>query len=291
MKLPVADPAGEETARVGELVVPALAGALGQAASAAQYGQAADELVAAIHAHLWDEETGAIRSGWFADGPGAPSVHAGVLALYYGVVRPARRARLWQWLANRWDEIDSPYSAHFLLQVLYDEGTSDTDHAALVYMRRKWASVLARRDHDTVTEGFGPHSLCHNIGATAAFFLSSRVLGVQRQGDRAARTVCLEPHLGDLAQASGTVLTEFGPVSVEYEQPPAQPGLVFRCQLPPGVTGVLRLPAGNPAARIRVNDREATGSYLAARGGRVEIRLPAGHHHGKVVANPPVPNP
>jgi hypothetical protein len=269
----------------------ALAAVLARADAATRYSGAAAELAAAMDTHLWDAEAGAIRSGWFADGPGAPSVHAGVLALYHGVVRPARRDRLWQWLTHRWDEIDSPYSAHFLLQVLYDEGTPDTDREALAYMRRKWAPVLARRDHDTVTEGFGPHSLCHNIGATAAFYLSSRVLGVERQGGLAARTVCLEPHLGDLAQASGTVLTEFGPVHVDYERLPAHPDLACRCELPAGVTGVLRLPADHAGQRVRVNGRETTGSFVADRGGRLDIHLPAGRHQVQVHAEPVPPNP
>jgi hypothetical protein len=50
-----------------------------------------------------------------------------------------------------------------------------------------------------------------------AYFLSSYVLGVRRDGPVQNKTLLIEPRLGDLTEAAGTVVTEFGPVPVSWE--------------------------------------------------------------------------
>lgn len=269
-----------------------VAGALGHAAflaeilgfrgAAAEYAEAADQLVQALNRHLWDADAGTYLGGLGEGIPSEATIHAAMLALYHGVVPASRRESVLRYVAANMDRIGSPYSAHFLFEVIYREGTPELDRAALRLMREKWAPVLARQDHDTVTEGFGPASLCHNIGAVPVYYLSAWVLGVRREGELAARTVVIEPHLGDLHRASGTVVTELGPVSVAWQRGVKDGQLEFDCELPAGVSASLCLPVVGEGARMVIDGEAIPADYLTGRGGRARVSLGAGNHSGKV---------
>ena len=51
-----------------------------------------------------------------------------------------------------------------------------------------------------------------------AYFLSSYVLGVRLDGPVQNKSLLIEPRLGDLTEAEGTVVTEFGPVTVAWKR-------------------------------------------------------------------------
>jgi hypothetical protein len=106
----------------------------------------------------------------------------------------------------------------------------------------------------TLWEAFGGGDRCHNMGAVPAYFLSSKVLGVSERLPVTSKVVGIEPHLGNLAWAEGTVVTEFGPVLVKWKK--MDKGLTFSIDIPQNVQAEVILPYSESAQRILVNNRE-----------------------------------
>jgi hypothetical protein len=78
-----------------------------------------------------------------------------------------------------------------------------------------------------------------------AYFLSSYVLGVRLDGPVQRKSVLIEPRSGDLTEVLGTVITEFGPVSVAWKQDGDRWNYsVDTSKLPSAISVNLRLPVG-----------------------------------------------
>jgi hypothetical protein len=107
------------------------------------------------------------------------------------------------------------------------------------------------------------------------------VLGVRRDEPVAAKQIVIEPHLGDLTQAEGTVVTEFGLVPVSWQR--AGENLEFSFTVPPGVTARLRLPAVTGAAKLELNGKSVKTKLVA---GRLEVLLKAGRYTGRATSAP-----
>ena len=86
-------------------------------------------------------------------------------------------------------------------------------------------------------------SQAHIYGMFPGYFLSAYVLGVRREGPVAERTILIEPRLGDLTEAKGVVVTEFGPVPVSWKRQDRE--LVFGLAVPKAVHATLRLAEGD----------------------------------------------
>jgi alpha-L-rhamnosidase len=260
-----------------------LAGVLRDAPAAEAYLRSADELVGAINRNLWDEKNGTYDGGILDGRKMGPTVHAGILALYHGIVPDAQRGRVRQHVLANLGQVGSPYSAHFLFEVLYGIGTAQTDELVLRFIREKWAPVLARKDNDTVYEGFGSGSLCHNIGAVPAYYLGAWVLGVRREGTLAEKRIYVEPHLGDLTAASGVVLNELGAVSVNWERDSKTRRLTFRCEIPDGAQAILALPVAEGTTSLTLDAKQVSCSPATTGGGRVRLVVGPGIHTGQVM--------
>ena len=286
-----------------------LAQAIGEKNDAAKFRQAAAELATAINTVLWDEASGGYFSGYFTDadlkemdtykggfGAGAaksvrslmrgdnrtaPTLHSNLFALDRGVVPPERQARV---LANVLAQSAALKGGavmvyHYLAQQLYALDRPESDQRVLALWRDNWGPMV---DYPAQCswEGLGekPKStVAHIYGLFPGAHLSRSVLGVRRDEPVAAKQIVIEPHLGDLTQAEGTVVTEFGLVPVSWQR--VGENLEFNVTVPPGVTARLRLPAVTGATKIELNGKSVQATLAA---GRLEVTLSAGSYTGRV---------
>jgi hypothetical protein len=108
-----------------------------------------------------------------------------------------------------------------------------------------------------------------------AYFLSSYVLGVRLNGPVQNKTLFIEPRLGDLTEAAGTVVTEFGPVPVSWKR--RGDHWNFSVSLPSGIKTCLRLPVGTGKFAAAVDGKNVSSHH---KGRWLEINLTGGRHSG-----------
>ncbi len=112
--------------------------------------------------------------------------------------------------------VGSPFFLFFSLGALFKLGDVET---ALNVMRRDWGDMLDKGTN-TCWETFRlndirwTRSICHAWGAAPAVYLMTDVLGV-RPLTPGYRRFAVEPQLGGLKWARGTVNTPFGPIFVD----------------------------------------------------------------------------
>lgn len=233
-----------------------LAQRLGDPAREREYAEASRSLREALNAQLWDEAAGTYSGGIKEETKTAPTLHAAVIALYFEVVPPERRPHVERWvLANlRTKEKEfQPFQYAYAFEVLARMHSDEADRQALDVMRRRWAKMTTF-ETKTTWEGFGPDECCHDMGSPPTLYLSRHVLGIGVEGPVAERRLAIEPHLGDLESAEGIVVTEFGPVPVQWNRS-ANGNLRFALEIPAGVQGRLALPLAPQHKAITVDDR------------------------------------
>ena len=105
-------------------------------------------------------------------------------------------------------------------------------------------------DAGVVWESLEDSESCHSYGAVPAYFLSSFVLGVRLAGAGAWEArLLVEPRLGDLQHAEGSVVTELGVVRASYAVGAGAPA--FSLALPAGARlATLRLPDSNGGSLV-----------------------------------------
>jgi len=86
----------------------------------------------------------------------------------------------------------------------------------------------------------------------------------------------IEPHLADLTQASGVVVTEFGPVLVAWTK--AGDKLNFQVTVPAGGKARLALPAKAGVNEVTLDVQPVKGTV---QGARLVFALAAGVHTGE----------
>ena len=210
------------------------------------YAKTADALHAAFNQQLWNSGEGAYHAGFLKDERLAPTVHAQLIALHCGLVPDDRKASTRKWFLAHYKNpggfhcgsnpdtakmiadksgIDMPVMFYWVFNELYRMDTPATDAEALNEMRRRWKYMVElQQDAGTLSEKFvfadgsGASESCHNYGSMPAWFLSSYVLGVRRDGPVWEKRLLIEPRLADLTSAEGIVATEFGPVGVSWKR-------------------------------------------------------------------------
>lgn len=242
---------------------------IGEAAAAQRFEAVARDLAKAFNDVLWDEKTGAFHSGW-SDGQEIknlktdghlvePTVYAAIFALDRGIVSPEHRPQVLQYvLANR-DLNGRMMIDYYLLKLLYAEDSPQLDKEILDRYRTRWSAMVAS-PMECSWEFFSGGSKAHCYGLFPTYFLSTWVLGVRRDEAVPAKKLIIEPHLGDLTEASGRVLTEFGPVDVAWKLHEKE--LSYEITVPSEVTAILKLPCKNKP--------------------RIESTLPAGKTSGRI---------
>jgi alpha-L-rhamnosidase len=266
------------------------------------YSTAADALHTAYNARLWNADKQAYSAGFHKDGKLGPTVHAQLLALYSGLVPDDRLAATRAWfLANYKNPgsgivigpkpnyltliankagLDMPIMYYWAFTELYRADTAAMDQEAISEMRRRWKNMVHfLQDAGTLSESFvndqggGMHESCHNYGAIPAYFLSSFVLGPRVTGPHGNRRLLIEPRPADLTYASGTVVTDLGPVPVSWTKHDGKFDL--SCTIPPGKNATLHLPITD--GKVTVNGVEVENA--ASHGRYVILPLSSGSHH------------
>jgi len=282
----------------------ALATAIGETDQAGSYSQAADALRAAFNRQLWLPGEGAYRAGILGDEALAATAHAQLLALHCGLVPEERKESTRRWFLAHYNNpggfhcgsnpdsagmiagkagIGMPIMFHWVFHELYRMDSPATDREALDQMRRRWKHMVElQQDAGTLSEKFvhadgsGASESCHNYGSIPAHFLSSHVLGVRRLLPVSDKQLLIEPRLGNLTRAEGTVATEFGPVPVSWNI--AGGRLAFTLEIPHGIHAVLRIPDAI-ASSLEIDGRQVSS---ATEGRHGVVALPGGRYSGRV---------
>jgi len=282
--------------------------ALGENARAADFDAAGNALAGSFNEQLWNAAEGTYNSGFVKDELLGPTAHAVLLALDRGVVPVDRResARKWflahykrpgsfhcctnpdfqQMVADR-AGINMPVTYYWVFQELYRMDSAAMDLEVVKEMRRRWGRMVRESDDTgTLWETFGGPESCHNYGAVPAFFLSSYVLGVRLDGPVWNQRLIIEPRLGDLANAEGVVVTEFGPVPVSWKRQGKE--LAFRFEVPRGSKATLRIPDVDETI-LKLDDRQLG---FTTQGRYATVNVDAGPHEGRIAVKPmPAPVP
>jgi hypothetical protein len=158
---------------------------------------------------------------------------------------------------------------------MYARDRPELDTRILGMFRQGW-DPMAKSAWQCSWEAFQGGSKAHIYGMYPGFFLSSYVLGVRWQdGIPLNRELLIEPHLGDLNQAEGTVMTEAGPIPISWQRA-GNDVLNFKGRIPAGLTAELSLPAAS-AKNVTVNGRSVKGRPI---GRRIHVTLHPGDFSG-----------
>lgn len=239
-----------------------LAGVVDDPEAAKQYGEAALDLTSRLNGVLWDEAAGTYRGAVMDGAKTDPTAHAAMTALFYGIVPEEKRPRVLKWLVDHRQQAGSPYSHRFLLEELYVADSPEMDRLAIEVIRDRWGSTLARKDLDTVFEGFGGGSLCHNMGAVSAYFMATRILGVYMDGPARNRHIVIDPRPGDLKSARGAVMTPFGKVPIAWDI--TDGAFRLETEVPESVECTVRLAATSPEA-VSLDGKPVKGIHVHGR--------------------------
>lgn len=272
-----------------------LARVIGNTADQDRFLKAARELAAAINTILWDDGNNGYFSGYFThdelkvsgearhpvrlkvtDGLTPPTLHGNLFALDRGVVPPERRAKVLESILKT-----APDPQHtkgdnmiyyYLFKQLYALDQPNWDARVLEYFHSAWNQMLSS-PWQCSWESFGGGSKAHIYGMYPGYFLSAYVLGVRRDAPVADRKLLIEPHLGNLNRARGTVVTEFGPVSVSWARDAGK--LNGEITLPGEQAATLALPLRMGEKSILIDGKTSEGEV---RGNRLCIPLGTGKH-------------
>ena len=209
---------------------------IGEKAQAQKFERAAKDLAGAINTVLWNEAAGTYDAGYYdlAAAKKAsdyrplklkiennliePTLHAALFALDQGIVPQNRRASVTRFLLAHAPTDNAIMQYYYFFKQQYAADDAAQDLAVLNKERAEWKDMAESRYEATFEGLHSWGSQAHGYGMFPAYFLSSYVLGVRLDGPAQNRAVLIEPRLGDLTRASGTVGTEFGPVSVTWKQ-------------------------------------------------------------------------
>jgi alpha-L-rhamnosidase len=276
---------------------------IGRTDDAAKFDHAAKDLSAAFNHVLWDEKEGTYYSGYDTDpgeipaefkNPGppprwhlkpkpptltnrliAPTVFPALFALDQEIVPEDRRDRVTKYLLSQPDPDARVIFYYYYWKQLYAANQPQLDQRVLDIMRKKW-KAMANGSWQTTWEEFQGGSQAHCYGMFPGYFLSAYVLGVRLDGPATGKRLLINPRLGDLSRAEGTVVTEFGPVPVSWKTNAGH--LDFAFTVPAGISASLRLPsfAGKAHLVLDQSPVTATGPDPAT----IRVELKPGPHLG-----------
>ena len=277
---------------------------IGQKADAEKFKQAAQDLSAAFNRVLWDAQDGTYYSGydtepaqmppgvtkgkrglqsdWHLEGKPPtlsnnlimPTVYPALFALDQGIVPAERQKQVTQYLLAQPDPNPRIMFYYYHWKQLYRMDQPGLDQRVLDTMRQKWQAMIDW-PWQTAWEDFNVGSRAHIYGMYPGYFLSAYVLGVRRDAPVAEKQLLIEPHLGDLTNATGVVVTEFGPVPVSWQNSGGR--LQFTLTAPARVKTVLALPCQTGHDTITIDGKTVPG---IVHGSRLQITLRGGSHQG-----------
>ena len=202
--------------------------ALGRADLTKRYERLAADLRSAVVRECWDP-----HRRLFADTPGGNifSQHANVLAVLSGAIKGAEARGLMLRTASDASLIQcSTYFRFYLLRAMKQAGLGDDYLAGL----GPWHDMLARGLTTFAEKPDPTRSDCHAWSASPVYELLATVCGIE-PGSPGFATVRIEPHLGQLQHAAGSVPHPLGEIRVELAR--TKDGLTASVVLPRGLTG------------------------------------------------------
>ena len=158
------------------------------------------------------------------------------MAIYSGVATASQVSTIYEKVlapnTPAWGYVATPYYNNYVLDAITQSGHMDD---AMKFVRTYWGGMLAQGatswwegyDNTWEKDNFHSHlqaddgtgyfvSLCHGWSAGPTNWLTERVLGVKSTGG-GFKTCEINPNLGDLKWASGTVPTPNGPIKLRVE--------------------------------------------------------------------------
>ena len=271
-----------------------LADETGNVAAAVRWQSVANRLRADFNRLLWDETDGCYYSAAgtpevlpgdrmfkqtialkTVDGRSEPTLHANLFALDRGLVPPDRRDRVVAWTLQHEGQITAVMANYYYFRILYALDRGDADQTVLNRIRHGWQGMIDS-PWQTSWESMRGGSKVHCYGIVPGYILSAYVLGVRRDAPVWKHELIIEPHLADLTQASGVVVTEFGPVSVAWTK--AGDKLNFQVTVPAGVEARLALPAKAGVNEVTLDGQPVKGTV---QGARLVLALTSGVHTGE----------
>jgi alpha-L-rhamnosidase len=264
-----------------------LGNVIGEKQQAAQLDQAAKSLRESFNKVLWDEKEGTYYAGFYTkgnktkaesanfnkvslnvtDGLVEPTMSSALIALDQGIVPDDRRASVSQYLLAHRSQSNDLMQYYYLFNQLYQEDDAALDREVLHTIRTKWKPMA---EWGTSWEAFDGGSKAHCYGMFPGYFLSAYVLGVRLDGPVANKHLLIDPRLGDLTAAEGTVVTEFGPVPISWKN--SSDRLEFEFQVPDGASATLRLPSYGGKATLVLDEHSADST--------VSVQMKSGRHKG-----------
>jgi len=269
-----------------------LAGVIGNTGDQDRFAKDAEDLRHAINTVLWDPQANCYYSGYFVRGEDArhmpvtngytaPTLHGNLFALDQGVVPSERRGKVIEAILA---EVNGPTKniggdkgimpPYYLFKQLYALDEPAYDHQILDLFRTKWKPIVESPLQCSWEDFLGAgSSKAHIYGMYPGYFLSAYVLGVRRDAPVAEKQLLIEPHLGNLNEAHGTVVTEFGTVNVSWNKDGQR--LRGEITLPEGPTVTLALPRRDGLNSIQIDGKQVSGEV---RGNRLCILIASGKH-------------
>lgn len=270
-----------------------LAREIGNKNAAAKWNSAAEKLKDDFNRRLWDENVGAYCSAVgtpellpgdrmfkksitlkTVDGRTEPTLHANMFALDQGLVPPERRDRVVQWILQHDIQVSKVMAHYYYFKMLYALDRTNCDQIVLDCIRRGWQGMI-ESPWQTTWEGLGSGSKVHCYGIVPGYILSTYVLGVRRDEPVWKKQIIIEPHLADLTHAEGVVVTEFGPVPIEWKN--SDGALYFKVTVPEKIEAILSLPNKTGRDEISVDEKNVRGTV---QGARRMVVLKSGPHSG-----------
>jgi hypothetical protein len=274
---------------------------IGEKEQAEKFDRAAQDLSAAINTVLWDETAGTYYAGYYdlAVAKKAPDYrplkltvdnnlieptrHAALFTLDQGIVPENRQASVTKFLLAHPPVENDIMQYYYFFKQQYAADDSPQDLAVLNKQRAEWKD-MAESPYEATFEGLHSWgSQAHCYGMFPAYFLSSYVLGVRLDGPVQKKSLLIEPRLGDLTQASGTVVTEFGLVSVAWKHEGDQWNYsVDTSKLPSAISINLRLPVGtqNFTAKLDGTILKVGAKGIKREGRWLDVPLTPRQHQG-----------
>lgn len=290
-----------------------LASLINESHPAAEYQQAAEQLKTAFNKEFWNENEKAYNSAFLNDKLYAPTVHAQLIPLHYGLVPENRQTDVRKWFLVNYKNpgmrhcctnkdfekmvdmkagIDMPVMYFWVFSELYRMNTEQQDQEVISEIRRRWTPmVLYQEDAGTLSESFtdekgeGASESCHNYGSTPAWFLSSYILGIRRIGTVNEKQLLIEPRLGDLTFAEGVVVTEFGAVPVSWKKSADGKSLSFKVSIPEGIKAEIRFPGLAEKSTLTLNGKVLSKNEVKTEGRWMVVQNVSGGCSGSVNAN------
>ena len=263
--------------------------AIGDNAQASRLTDEAKLLAVAFNKVLWNEQAGTYYSGYYSEADRAkaddrakgmklkvennliePTMFPALFALDQEIVPANRQARVAEYLFANRKQADRIMTFYYLFHQMYRADRNEFDREILSSFRTKWKGQ-AEDSSQTTWEEFNGGSKAHCYGMYPGYYLSAYVLGVRPDLPTSNKRIVIEPHLGDLTSAEGSVVTEFGPVPVSWKSDEGK--LRFSFTVPTGVTALLRLPIGALVL-------DGTSRASKADGRRCVTQMGPGNHQG-----------